>query len=247
MADVDPRLLQDDALERSCVVANRQMNRERTLTGSNGYAKEIEFNPLTLLLENAKQTRWLDLCCGSGKALFEAAQAVHNQGMEGKIQIIGVDLVGMHFPHAPQLTCLHLIEASLTTWQPTGQFDLITCVHGLHYIGDKLGLVSRAASWLRDDGQFVANLDLNNVKLADGRSASRLLAKELRKQGMDYNSRKKIVSCAHRALLHLPFGYLGANDQAGPNYTRQPAVDSYYERLTRIGQERVTAQGSKEA
>ena len=73
----------------------------------------------------------------------------------------------------PGLTCLRLVEASLTTWRPDRAFDLITCVHGLHYVGDKLGLIARAASWLAEDGLFVANLDLANLKLADGRAAGR--------------------------------------------------------------------------
>ncbi len=29
----------------------------------------------------------------------------------------------------------------------------------------------------------------------------------------------------------LPFTYLGADDQAGPNYTKQPAVNSLYESI----------------
>jgi hypothetical protein len=68
------KLLRDDALERSSVVANCQMNRQRTLTGSNGYAKELRLNPLDVLLGRAgAKVRWLDLCCGEGKALMEAA------------------------------------------------------------------------------------------------------------------------------------------------------------------------------
>jgi len=31
------------------------------------------------------------------------------------------------------------------------------------------------------------------------------------------------------STITLPYGYLGADDQAGPNYTGQAAVDSYYE------------------
>jgi hypothetical protein len=29
-------------------------------------------------------------------------------------------------------------------------------------------------------------------------------------------------------MIHLNFEYLGADDQAGPNYTGQPVVNSYY-------------------
>lgn len=42
-------LLNDNSLERPGVVANCQMNRERSHTGSNGYAKEFGFDPLAVL------------------------------------------------------------------------------------------------------------------------------------------------------------------------------------------------------
>jgi hypothetical protein len=51
-------------------------------------------------------------------------------------------------------------------------FDLITCVHGLHYVCDKLGLIARAASWLVEDGRFVANLALDNLRFSGGSSSS---------------------------------------------------------------------------
>jgi SAM-dependent methyltransferase len=226
------KLIADNDLERSSVVANCRMNRERILTGSNGYAKELGFNPLDVLMERAQaKARWLDLCCGSGKALIEAAQAVHDRGMEDRVEIVGIDLVAPMSPPDSRLTCLHLVAASLTRWQPTGKFDVITCVHGLHYVGDKLGLIVRAVSWLKDKGEFVANLDLNNIKLADGRPASRTVARELRTSGLEYDSRRRLLRCAGRTQLRLPFRYLGADDCAGPNYTKQPAVDSYYDGL----------------
>ena len=231
MSEGERRLLSEDALERSSVVANCRMNRERNLTGSNGYAREVGFNPLTMLMEKAGSVRWLDLCCGSGKALIKAAQIVHDCQVEGRIEIVGVDLIGMFFPVDPHLTCLHFVKASLSQWQPCGQFDLITCVHGLHYLGDKLGLIARAVSWLAPSGQFVANLDLKNIKLTDGRPASRVVARELRKNGLEYNNRKNLLRCPSCRSLELPFRYLGADDQAGPNYTKQPAVDSYYESI----------------
>lgn len=239
------QLLGDDALERSSIVANCQMNRERTLVGSNGYARELGFEPLDQLIgKTAGKVRWLDLCCGSGKALIEAAHIVHDRGMDSKIEIVGVDLVAPVSPSDTSLRRLRFVGASLATWQLTGQFNLITCVHGLHYIGDKLGLIARAASWLTEDGLFVTNLDLSNIKLADGRPASRAIAKELRKNGLDYDSRKKLLRCARRVVPQFPFRYLGADDQAGPNYTKQPAVDSYYDRL---GERPMVRLRSKEA
>ena len=46
------------------------------------------------------------------------------------------------------------MEAPLRHFEPVDAFDLVTCVHGLHYVGDKLGLVARAAPRLVEDGWF---------------------------------------------------------------------------------------------
>ena len=223
-------LLSDDELERSAVVANCRMNRERDLIGSNGYDRELGFNPLDFLrgrIALGRRVAWLDLCCGTGKALIQAARIVHAEGLD--IEIVGVDLVGMFHRPDPDLTCLRLVEASLRTWRPDRPFDLITCVHGLHYVGDKLGLIARAASWLVDDGLFVANLDLDNLKLADGRCGGSRVVSDLRRAGLEYDRRKRLVVCRGRKVVDLPYRYLGADDRAGPNYTGQPAVDSYYQ------------------
>jgi SAM-dependent methyltransferase len=225
------RLLGDEQLERSGVVANCRMNRERDLAGSNGYDRELGFNPLDFLKERAASGRtvaWLDLCCGTGRALIQAASSVHAEGLAPHFEIVGVDLVGMFYRPEPGLTCPRLIEASLTSWQPDRMFDLITCVHGLHYVGDKLGLITRAASWLVEDGVFVANLDLANLKLPDGRAAGRGVTSAIRDAGLGYDRRRRLVTCRGRKAAVLPHRYLGADDRAGPNYTGQPAVDSYY-------------------
>ncbi len=223
-------LMPDDELERSAVVANCRMNRERGLIGSNGYDRELALDPITFLKDRLVPDRsvaWLDLCCGTGKALIEAATLIDAEGLH--VQIIGVDLVGMFLRFDPPLTSLQLVEASLTTWQPDRSFDLITCVHGLHYVGDKLGLIARAASWLAEDGLFVSNLDLANLKLGDGRAAGRWVPSDFRQAGLEYDRRRRLVVCRGRKALDLPYRYLGADDRAGPNYTGQPAVDSYYE------------------
>jgi len=226
------KLLSDASLEQSHVVANCRMNRERNLTGSNGYSKEIGFNPVEFVRERvqpARKAAWLDLCCGTGKALIQAAQIIEAESLDEKIEIVGVDLVGMfHAPDQDQ-SCLRLLEASLTSWSPTGSFDLITCVHGLHYVGDKLRLVSRAISWLTGEGLFVANLDMSNIKFADSSAAGRRVSTELRQGGLEYDRRRRLVICRGKTTIRLPFRYLGADDQSGPNYTGQPAVDSYYE------------------
>jgi SAM-dependent methyltransferase len=222
------KFLDDDDLERSAVVANCRMNRERNLQGSNGYDRELGFDPIAFLKERTTSegmAAWLDLCCGTGRALIQAAEIVRVQGRA--IDIVGVDLVGMFDPTPPDLPRLRLVEASLSVWRPDRAFDLITCVHGLHYVGDKLGLIARAASWLTEDGLFVASLDLHNLKV--GGASARRFATDLRRAGLRYDARRRLVSCRGQKQVSLPHRYLGADDTAGPNYTGQPAVDSHYE------------------
>lgn len=223
-------LLDNDDLEKSGVVANCRMNRERQLTGTNGYERELRFNPLDFLRAThatSGTARWLDLCCGSATALIEAAAIIQVENLP--ITIVGVDLVQSSVGIEREYNCLHLVEASLTNWQPHEQFDLITCVHGLHYIGDKLGLIARAAGWLTERGRFVATLDLNNVKIRDQQAASRIISAELRRNGITYSIRTKLVQCEGRRQCAFALAYLGADDTVGPNYTGQAAVDSYYE------------------
>jgi SAM-dependent methyltransferase len=225
------KLLSDEELVRSAVVANCRMNRERRLTGSNGYAKEIGFNPLDFLRAGVvpcTPVAWLDLCCGTGRALIEAAELVRADGLP--VEIVGVDLVGVFDTIEPGLGGLQLVEASLCTWHPDRSFDLITCIHGLHYVGDKFELITRAASWLVEGGLFTANVDIANLKVAGDKSDRRLI-QDLRRAGLCYHRKKRLLVCRGTRRLDLPFGYLGADDTSGPNYTGQPAVDSYYERI----------------
>jgi SAM-dependent methyltransferase len=224
-------LLKTVVLEKSSVVANSAMNRERGITGGNSYTKELSFNLLTFLtsrLAIEPQVTWLDLCCGTGKALIEAAQFFHQENLSDRIKITGVDLVSFFAKPSPNLDHLQLLEASISDWRPKVEFDLITCVHGLHYIGDKLNFLQQAASWLKVDGIFLANLDSENLRLAETTRGSRMLLKALRAEGFLYNPKKHLISCQGKRMVHLNFDYLGADDRAGPNYTGQPVVNSYY-------------------
>ncbi len=228
-------LLSNEILERSPVVANCRMNRERDLLGSNGYDRELGFNPLDFLKERlAHQDRaaWLDLCCGTAHALIQAERMIHDAGLESRISITGVDLVGVFHRAESRMHNLMLVEASLSNWQPDRPYDLITCVHGLHYIGDKLALIARAGAWLTNDGLFAANLDHASLKLSDGRPARRRFLSDLGRNGLSFDSRRRRLTCRGKRTVDLPYRYLGADDQAGPNYTGQPAVDSYYEYRT---------------
>ncbi len=66
-------------------------------------------------------------------------------------------------------------------------FDLITCMHGLHYLGDKSALPARTASWLTATGRLIADVDLASIRLADGRPAGRRLTTRLRTAGFTYD------------------------------------------------------------
>jgi SAM-dependent methyltransferase len=210
------RLLDGHALSRSSVVANNAMNRERRLTGPNSYAKELGFDPADVL---APGTAWLDLCCGSGRALVQAARP--------QVEIVGVDLVDMFVPAAGHV---RFVCADVLDFVPERAFDLITCVHGLHYVGDKLGLLARVAGWLRPTGRLVADLDLSAIRRADGSPAGRALSIAVRDAGFAYDSRRRRITRVGPGAVTFPYAYLGADDRAGPNYTGQPAVHSYYRR-----------------
>ncbi|HSZ42591.1 MAG TPA: hypothetical protein VK817_21730 [Trebonia sp.] len=101
---MESRLLSGAELTSSPVVANRAMNRERQLEGPNSYVRELGFHPLDWLrarLPDARASRsepvpdlsWLDLCCGSGRALIQAAHQLSRAGLGARIGIVGVDLV----------------------------------------------------------------------------------------------------------------------------------------------------------
>jgi SAM-dependent methyltransferase len=224
------RLLPNCDLERSTVVANCRMNRERELSGTNGYDRELGLQPLDFLRERVRPgrvIRWLDLCCGTARALFQAAEQIEHGGLATSVVITGVDLVDMFWPGQPPL-CPRLVVASIHDFEPAERFDLVTCVHGLHYLGDKLKVIKRAVSWLVADGLFVANLDLVNLRWEDGRPMTRSIGKLLRESKLEYDGRRNRLLCRGRRLVRFPLEYLGADDSAGPNYTGQPAVDSYY-------------------
>ena len=125
--------------------------------------------------------------------------------MAAAVRIVGVDLVEPVGP-VDLPPGVELEAASVTSWSPTAdsRFDLITCVHGFHYVGDKLGLLARVASWLADEGTFVANLDLRSIRLSDGRPAGRGLGRCLKANGFNYD-------VAHRRIRRRGrLGFVGS-------------------------------------
>ena len=225
------QMLNNADLENSAVVANSTMNRQRACIGTNSYAKELLLNPVEFLqsrLESQQHVAWLDLCCGTGRALIDAAQILLPARKTANLSIVGVDLVSMFYDYPTELDFLSLQATSVLAWEPDCAFDLITCVHGLHYIGDKLQLLQQSASWLKNNGVFLAHLDPINLKFENGEVAGNQIVKELQRQGMEYNKRKHLLSCQGRKEIQLDYKYMGATDRAGANYTKQDVVDSYY-------------------
>jgi SAM-dependent methyltransferase len=221
-------LKDDSELAMSPVVANCRMNRERELCGGNSYTRDLGLDPvefLTPLLEKQQTVRWLDLCCGSGRALIAASNTFREFG--NRVEIVGVDLAGMFA--SVDASNPKLIKSRVEDWRPTQQFDLITCVHGLHYVGDKLAAICRAASWLTDDGLFMAHLDLNNLKHRQFQAFGRKVVRALRDSSLSYDSRRRLIRCLGRTSFSLPWSYVGGDDEAGPNFTGQPAINSWYE------------------
>ena len=231
-------LLDAAALEKSQIVANARMNRERNLAGDNSYEKELGFAPLDLLkqsLAKQQEAAWLDLCCGTGRALIQAAE-ICGRASPGRINLTGVDLVPMFDAIRPGVDCVRLVAASIEKWEPGERFDLITCVHGLHYVGDKLGILQRASGWLKEGGLLAMHLDYRNLRIQGRSSFGPQIGKDLRRAGFRYTRGRHLLTCgAQPRRYDLPYRYLGADDSAGPNYTRQDAVDSHYERLGSAG------------
>lgn len=279
-----PRLLSEAELERSAVTANSTMNRGRGLMGPNSYTRDLGFNPVDFLKGRCPKgsavppPAWLDLCCGSGRALIEAAERLEVSRPGVGIALVGVDLMPLFDPVPPGLSNVRLVAASLAGWEPmsgaatdwpngcaaigggtprsacpTGPdpvsnpvlpeagrgsggdsywrgFDLITCVHGLHYVGDKLGLVARAVGWLAPEGRFAAHLDPEHLRWEDGSAAGTELVRKLRRAGLRCDARRHLLTCEGPREVTLPHAFVGADDGAGANYTGQPAVASYYRR-----------------
>jgi len=224
------KLLNTQKLEQSDIVANCLMNRERGLEGVNSYAKELNFDILEYLIEKAKNQEkvyWMDLCCGTGKALIQAADKLE-QGNIANVHLEGIDLVGMFDVHKKS-PYLQLYIQSLFDWQPTIQYDLITCIHGLHYVGDKLQILQTCLKQLSKDGLFFANMDLDNLKMKEKKTLHSTLLPLFQKHKITYQSRRKILQAKEKTDFIYSLKYLGADDKAGPNYTGQSAVDSYYE------------------
>jgi SAM-dependent methyltransferase len=209
------------------------------LFGENSYQKDLPFDLMDFLRQRLignASVEWLDLCCGEGRALIEAAtffaRRETRKNLPNNLRITGIDLAGMFRDYPAELTGLKLLELPVEDFEAAREFDLITCVHGLHYLGDKLLVIQKAAAQLKEDGLLLANLELKNLKSSENKNSKRLFSGYLRKQGFEFDSRKRLLTLKGKRIFELPFEFSGADDRAGSNYTGQPAVDSYYKITT---------------
>jgi SAM-dependent methyltransferase len=119
------------------------------------------------------------------------------------------------------------VSSAIRDWHPQTKYDLITCVHGLHYVGDKLGALRSIAQWLTPDGFFAANFDIASV-IVDNTSTGRLPSTVLRESGFAYDTRRHLITRAGDGTIMFSYTFVGADHRAGPNYTGQPAVAGHY-------------------
>ncbi|TND07904.1 MAG: hypothetical protein FD123_2712 [Bacteroidetes bacterium] len=223
-------LLSENQLNWSAVVANSRMNRERNASGVNSYEQEFKFKPEEFLEQQIQRSgfvSWLDLCCGQGNALIQSAEFLAGKELQHKARLKGIDLLDAFRKRDDRLTCLDFEPVPLAGWKPDRKYDLITCVHGLHYIGDKLRIIETALTALAEDGLFIANLDLQNIRI-NGKDASVFLKKQFAAHGIDYHTRSKIIRRKSTLVVELGLKFLGSDDTTGPNYTGQEAVTSHY-------------------
>lgn len=220
------RRLNDLELEASPVVANCDMNRQRGCTGVNSYQRELKLDPIDWLddrLKTDEHVAWLDLCCGEGNALIEAAAVLRPDS----VSITGIDLVDFFHPAVADHPNVRLLVGSLLEAKFQQAFDLITCVHGMHYVGDKLQALFKYAALLKPTGVMIVNLDTRDLFDRDGKSLARQLNRLLRGAGCAYDTRNKILRLPS-TVTPFQFEYLGTDDSLGPNYTKQPTVGSFY-------------------
>ena len=139
-------MLTHSQLLSSATVANSTMNRGRGLAGVNSYGRELRSDIPAFLEARARERGaavWYDVCCGEGRALIEGGGRFAALGLP--IQIIGVDLVG-GFANGAGAN-VRLIAGDAATFTLDVAADLVTCVHGLHYLG------TNSACWNMSTGR----------------------------------------------------------------------------------------------
>jgi len=163
------QLLSEEKLRWSPIVANSRMNRKRKSSGINSYEKEFKFKPeiyLESTIQELGHASWLDLCCGEGNALIQTGNYFYQKNLHENIILHGIDLLDEFRTFDSRLDCITLKSKSVVDFKTDHTYDLITCCHGIHYVGDKLNVIQTAIRCLSANGMFIANLDTNNIGIA---------------------------------------------------------------------------------
>lgn len=222
-----------DAVEllASPLVANATMNRGRGLSGVNSYERDLRFAPLPFLAARAEargEALWYDACCGQGRALADAGGQIDAAGWGSKVRLVGADLAGMFVsPLPPQV---QFVQADALAFQPDAPADLITCVYGLHYLGDKLALLQNAYALLAPGGLFLGSLDAVNIRGPGGAPIFARLARRARQGGVRLEPKGQVLRL-ERTDAALDFGaaYRGAAASARPHASGITVIDSWYD------------------
>jgi trans-aconitate methyltransferase len=224
-------MLRPDELLASPVVANATMNRERGLSGVNSYERDLRFSITEFLAERVRERGgavWYDACCGQGRALVEAGRQFADAGWGRQVRIVGVDLVPMFTPEtAPNVSLQAADVATFSLEQPA---DLVTCVHGLHYLGDKLGFLQNTCALLAPGGLFLGHLDPNNVlSMESGQPVWRQAARHAAERGAALGLKRHVLRVKQTdAPLGFGMAYRGATVSKQPNYTGIVVINSWY-------------------
>ena len=224
------------------------MNRGRGLTGVNSYERELRRFDIAAFLRRRADTspterriRWLDACCGAGRALTEAADAWASTDWARRITLIGIDLYDGMPPDRNNEDGLRarFIAGDVLTHLPQEPLDLVTCIHGLHYLPDKLAFLEQAYTRLAPDGGLLlAHLDPANLKLQDAGNTPlwpRLL-RQARRQGISLEFRAHLIRLERTPTspAAFSFGATYATRTVAPrhNYSGMIGVDSWYTTFT---------------
>jgi SAM-dependent methyltransferase len=213
-------------LVKSDIVVNGLMNRDRGFLGVNSYSRELKMDLDSWLRGRAAvgtAITWYDACCGRGRALTEAASILDEYQPERWV-LQGSDLLDDFVDHGADV---RLTAADAVTFRTDAKFDLITCVHGIDYLGDKLGFLQNAYQLLAPGGVLCATMDLSNVMLNDrpviGFSAL------LNWQGVKLKFRDYLLRIERNDVpLTFKGSYAGATPSSTPNYTGNQVIDSWY-------------------
>jgi len=220
-------LLTNEKVLKSEIVANSTMNRERGLSGVNSYGRELAFDIVPWLLSRARghgSSYWLDACCGEGLALMDARRALDSSPEGINVSVVGVDLVGAIKSNHSE----NVVVGDVTAFDTGRQVDLITCVHGIHYLGDKLGAIRHFYSLLNPGGVLICNVDLTNI-IIDG-TPSKSWRTVAGSPNPTVSFKKHILKVEKDVNSPIAFhlNYLGAAVSTAPNYTGIIVIDSFY-------------------